>query len=294
MKNKKHDKRRKPPTPLKPHHGSKVSKPGKHHHGASKTKAANPNQNAKPIVPFSPTSTLLLVGEGDFSFTNSLLTTPHISPATILTTSTNESEQSTTEKYPHSAETIQSVRDNGHRLFFNVDVTKKYPKGIKSKLYDAIIFNFPHVGGLSTHVDRQIRANQELLLAFMKNSIPLLAAEGTVVITLFEGVPYSQWNLRDLAKSCGLECLSSFKFDGGMYAGYKHMRTIGARDREGDWKGEERGARTYIFGIIGGGGRDGGSTSKSPKKPAKKNKEGPAKKGKAIYQSSDEDDEDDE
>lgn len=42
--------------------------------------------------------------------------------------------------------------------------------------WDVICFNFPHVGGLSTDVNRQVRANQELLVGFFKSCVPLLSA----------------------------------------------------------------------------------------------------------------------
>lgn len=42
--------------------------------------------------------------------------------------------------------------------------------------WDVICFNFPHVGGLSTDVNRQVRHNQELLVAFFKACVPLLSA----------------------------------------------------------------------------------------------------------------------
>ncbi|KAJ5595794.1 hypothetical protein N7450_002252 [Penicillium hetheringtonii] len=42
--------------------------------------------------------------------------------------------------------------------------------------WDVICFNFPHVGGLSTDVNRQVRANQELLVSFFKSCVPLLSA----------------------------------------------------------------------------------------------------------------------
>jgi len=41
--------------------------------------------------------------------------------------------------------------------------------------FTKIVFNFPHVGGLSTDVNRQVRANQELLVGFFKAAIPMLA-----------------------------------------------------------------------------------------------------------------------
>lgn len=42
--------------------------------------------------------------------------------------------------------------------------------------WDVVCFNFPHVGGLSTDVNRQVRANQELLVGFFKSCVPLLSA----------------------------------------------------------------------------------------------------------------------
>lgn len=50
--------------------------------------------------------------------------------------------------------------------------TKKRPQGGP---WDVICFNFPHVGGLSTDVNRQVRANQELLVAFFKACVPLVS-----------------------------------------------------------------------------------------------------------------------
>ncbi|KAF3923949.1 hypothetical protein AA313_de0209731 [Arthrobotrys entomopaga] len=300
MKHKKHDKRRsKPSAPLKPHHHhhhhrSKITKPQ-----PQKSKPKSHTQSTKPFIPFNPlSSALLLIGEGDFSFTNSLINTPHISPSTILTTTTNESEPSTLEKYPHSEPTIATLKSSSsrHKLLFNIDVTKKYPKAITSKRYDAIIFNFPHTGGLSTHLDRQIRANQQLLLSFFKNSIPLLSDDdgdhhhsGRIIVTLFEGLPYTQWNIRELAKSCGLACTRSFKFDGSVYVGYTHMRTIGARDRQGDWKGEERGARSFIFEVA-----DKNANHKKDAKQTKKKNGKDGKNGKGKDEVSSDDDQDDE
>lgn len=135
------------------------------------------------------------------------------------------------------------------------------------------MFNFPHVGGRSTDVNRQVRANQELLLLFFKAVVPLLAVGGKrrVVVTLFEGMPYSLWNVRDLARHAGVGLVlrESRRFDAGVYRGYKHARTVGnvrarrdgeeGKEEEGDeaaattekragrWHGEEREARMYVF-----------------------------------------------
>lgn len=179
--------------------------------------------------------------------------------------------------------------------------------------WDIISFNFPHVGGLSTDVNRQVRGNQELLIAFFKACVPLLSLQGDegdnesdeddydaydyedehptsseeaesddeqqpaknirtvprtsgqIIVTLFEGEPYTLWNIKDLARHTGLAVVTSFKFPWKSYPGYSHARTLGiveSRNRRkgrnsddtssdkqetGGWKGEDREARSYVF-----------------------------------------------
>ncbi|RAL08374.1 25S rRNA (uracil2634-N3)-methyltransferase [Aspergillus homomorphus CBS 101889] len=171
--------------------------------------------------------------------------------------------------------------------------------------WDIISFNFPHVGGLSTDVNRQVRANQELLVAFFKACIPLLSLSqksiddsenfdwddwedsdselsqgdandvtdddkpirsitatgqaedqhrvgpGRILVTIFEGEPYTLWNIKDLARHAGLQVVTSFKFPWACYQDYSHARTLGEVEGKnggrGGWRGEDRDARTYVF-----------------------------------------------
>ena len=76
---------------------------------------------------------------------------------------------------------------------------------------------------------------------------PLLTPSGTIVVTLFEGEPYTLWNIRDLARHVGLSIVRSFAFQSAVYPGYAHARTLGTIEGGGGWKGEERKARSYIF-----------------------------------------------
>lgn len=87
----------------------------------------------------------------------------------------------------------------------------------------------------------------ELLVGFFKSALPLLAPAGLIVLTVFEGEPYSLWNVRDLGRHVGLKVGRSFKFQATAYPGYKHARTLGNIRDGGGWKGEDRGARTYLF-----------------------------------------------
>ena len=105
--------------------------------------------------------------------------------------------------------------------------------------WDWIVWNFPHTGGKTTDVRRQVRANQEMLVQSFENAKPLLryrqthidgakvVKEGRVLITLFERSPYTLWNVRDLARHAGYSVERSWKFDWGLWRGYRHARTIG-------------------------------------------------------------------
>lgn len=149
-----------------------------------------------------------------------------------------------------------------------------------SGAWDVICFNFPHVGGLSTDVNRQVRANQELLVGFFKSCVPLLSAApepvdsddeweddedededaseeegediqssgktvrtgpGQILVSLFESEPYTLWNIKDLARHAGLQVVTSFRFPWTSYEGYSHARTLGEVEGKNGGRGGWRG-----------------------------------------------------
>lgn len=75
---------------------------------------------------------------------------------------------------------------------------------------------------------------------------------GQIIVTLFEGEPYTLWNIKDLARHAGLRVVTSFRFPWTAYPGYSHARTLGVVQSRsghvgGGWKGEDREARSYVF-----------------------------------------------
>lgn len=99
---------------------------------------------------------------GDFSFAYSLL--KHHACSSLVATCF-DSEPSLLEKYPQAGPHVQDLVADDVSVVYGVDATKLGRadgggKEIKKGGFDKIVFNFPHVGGLTKDVNRQVRHNQ--------------------------------------------------------------------------------------------------------------------------------------
>lgn len=125
-----------------------------------------------PTIPFDPQDRILLVGEGDFSFTLSLYTHHN---CTSLIATCYDNAATLAEKYPQSGAHIRKLedapRDVGEqrdiKVLYGVDATKLGKCGaagggkvVRKGGFDRVMFNFPHVGGVTKDVNRQVRYNQ--------------------------------------------------------------------------------------------------------------------------------------
>ncbi|KAK7205535.1 hypothetical protein BZA70DRAFT_295313 [Myxozyma melibiosi] len=262
---------------------------------------------------------VLLVGEGDLSFTKALLKPPFAHPSGRITATVYDSKEDLLAKYPDTVEEnikfieestgaeaesdaedkdsesddfsdFSDFENDGEesqdksggfkdekepaKILYNVDATAlSKTKYLRKRKFDCCVFNFPHTGSGITDQDRNIRQNQELLVGFFKSVTPLLTPTGVVVVTLFEGLPYSLWNLKDIAKALDFELVRSGRFVWEAYEGYTHRRTSGMGDTTK--KFDQREARMYIFKI-----RDKNGPSKKQQQLASRNKKLERLKGK--------------
>ncbi len=141
----------------------------------------NKSRKSRKNIPFSASDRILLVGEGDFSFAASLVT--HHGCNSVLAT-TLDSEEVLLAKHPQAAAHMTAVSSfdqktdgettilgsiGGPRVLCDVDATKLARTKVVRKVgetvgWDKIVFNFPHVGGKTKDVNRQVRYNQGKIL----------------------------------------------------------------------------------------------------------------------------------
>lgn len=137
------------------------------------------SSSLKPTIPFSSGDHILLIGEGNFSFARALLNLDAdgltIDPKNICATSYDTEEECYT-KYSDAQEIVSVLRGKGVEVLFGIDAAKLHStfngKGKnkdKGRRWDKVVWNFPHAGKGITDMDRNIRANQEMFLGFLKS-----------------------------------------------------------------------------------------------------------------------------
>ena len=138
------------------------------------------------FIPFDKNETLLLVGEGDFSFAKSILIQGYIQPENLIVTSFDASVNELKLKYPHSFEdNYQYLVNLGVKIFFQIDATnliktfklskhtpwkKIMGKQWHFKYLQNIMFNFPHTGRGIKDQDRNIAEHQELIFGYFDSA----------------------------------------------------------------------------------------------------------------------------
>ncbi|KAJ2158216.1 Meiotic nuclear division protein 1 [Coemansia sp. RSA 552] len=141
-------------------------------------KPAPSKHKRKPYFPYATHHTILLVGEGNFSFARSVA--ERLESGANMVATAYDSESVARDKYSDLEDHLSVFRDLGGTVLFGVDGTALDGCSlIRGRRFSHIVFNFPHVGAGIKDQDRNIISNQELLVGFF----------GSAQAFLDEGVP---------------------------------------------------------------------------------------------------------
>eukprot|EP01063_Lacrimia_lanifica_P040431 TRINITY_DN9152_c0_g1_i1.p1 TRINITY_DN9152_c0_g1~~TRINITY_DN9152_c0_g1_i1.p1 ORF type:complete len:340 (+),score=127.51 TRINITY_DN9152_c0_g1_i1:86-1105(+) len=225
---------------------------GKQQPPGKKGKAMTKRQMRQAQQQLYPEDTrLLLVGEGDFSFTAALAKLRGHGGG-IISTSYDTSEQ-LSKKYPWVSKQLEACEEAGVVVVHGVDATALENcdaiNGTDGTL-DHIIFNFPHTGCGIKDKTRNVATNKDLLRKFFVSAKEFIPETGSIHVALKRGEPYDSWNIRALAKDAGLVLKTTFPFDPEMFPGYAHCKTAAIPD--GSTGGDNAiinkyGARIWVF-----------------------------------------------
>ncbi|KAK1399185.1 Heavy metal-associated isoprenylated plant protein [Heracleum sosnowskyi] len=187
------------------------------------------DEKQKWVNYYSSSHEILLVGEGDFSF-SSCLALSFASAPNIVATSLDSYEDVI--KSYHSAQSNLSILDKaGASHLHEVDATKmKSHSGLQARKFDRIIFNFPHAGFHGKEDDALlIVMHRSLLNGFFKNASGMLRPDGEIHVNHKTSNPYCNWKLEELAGQNSLRLIECVAFKKEDYPGYENKRGSSSR-----------------------------------------------------------------
>ncbi|KAK9673765.1 hypothetical protein RND81_12G187900 [Saponaria officinalis] len=200
-----------------------------------------PRETVKKIGPYTSKQWILLVGEGDFSFSASLAVAFGCA-SNMVATSLNP--QVFLEKhYRMFPQNKMALEVRGGVVLHGVDATNLINHVLGNIRFDRIIFNFPHAGCFGGTV-HDLRKNRELIKGFLGCAKKMLKRQGEIHITHKSNGFFRQWNIPKLGLDEGLHLIQEIEFIRSTYSGY-HTKFGFGGDKDFDCNP----SRTYMFGV---------------------------------------------
>jgi 25S rRNA (uracil2634-N3)-methyltransferase len=178
----------------------------------------------RSIKHYSNVHQILLVGEGDFSFSSALANA--FGSAENMVATSLDSREKLLQFYKSAHETLSNLERLGALILHGVDVTTMEEHHIIRKMrFHRIIYNFPHAGFCGQEYDLTvIKKHRHLLKMFFKNARTMVSEIGEIHVTHKEKDPYNKWELVKQAEECGLLLKESVHFTKEDYPGYINRR----------------------------------------------------------------------
>ncbi|KAL3643257.1 hypothetical protein CASFOL_014072 [Castilleja foliolosa] len=196
------------------------------------------------ITYYSDRHRILLVGEGDFSFSTCLARAFGWAP-NMIATSLNP-EEFLVKNYENALPNLVELGIRKCKVIHGIDATimasHKFLGGIK---FDRIIFNFPFAGFFSNlSTDAKLRRHRRLVSLFLKNAKQMVSENGEIHISHKTNGVHAEWKLESIASSHGLMLKEAVDFNLHHYPGYNTKRGFGGDDNFNCYP-----SKTYKFGL---------------------------------------------
>ncbi|GLJ08329.1 hypothetical protein SUGI_0086600 [Cryptomeria japonica] len=194
---------------------------------------------------YSSLQSILLVGEGNFSFSSALATA--FGRAQNIVATSLDRKGNVFRVYDRAYSSIRNLQRRGASVLYKVDATRLHEiEELSARKFDRIVYNPPHAGFFwgGERSEVAIKKNNELLSMFFKSATKLLSIYGEIHVTNKVGPPYREWNLEGKAEKYGLYLKKSVRFRKTDYPGYMNVRGSGAQINRNFRLGE---CRTYMF-----------------------------------------------
>ncbi|KAL0922658.1 hypothetical protein M5K25_006660 [Dendrobium thyrsiflorum] len=174
----------------------------------------------------SSSQRILLVGEGDFSF-SACLARDFGSAKNMVATSYDDKEK-LLEKHWTARNHLDELNELGCTLLHGINVKDMHEDNfLKAMRFDRIIFNFPHAGhdpALCERDEELILRHKELLHSFFSSARCLLSENGEIHVSHRDDKPYKHWDIRSSAEERGLILKEMVKFQKNDYPDYHNKR----------------------------------------------------------------------
>ncbi|GER52716.1 hypothetical protein STAS_30191 [Striga asiatica] len=175
---------------------------------------------------------ILLVGEGDFSFSRALAMA--FGSATNIVATSFDTHDTLMTNYKNAYANLAILETMGATLIHGVDATqmRTHPH-LQFLKFHRIIYNFPHAGFHGKEDNPElIQLHRNLVHGFLTNASTMLCQEGEIHITHKTTTPFNFWKIEDLALKCSLFCIGQDNFKIEDYPGYQNKRGSGPRPDE--------------------------------------------------------------
>eukprot|EP00056_Hartaetosiga_gracilis_P017430 m.7250 g.7250 ORF g.7250 m.7250 type:complete len:472 (-) comp5689_c1_seq1:147-1562(-) len=207
-----------------------------------RTKKEKDEEKRSAEVKYKASHRILVVGDGDFSFSRGLVAHLGGEGEKMIATS-YDSFATVKKKYKGATKVIKGVSKSKATVVHGIDARALHEHFPKQKdFFHRVVWNFPHSGQQRVHI------NRDLLRQFLVSAPYVLHPNGQIHITIKDGPPYNGWNIPELATGLSLVHAGTLDFNQNSFPGYAHKTTLAdAKEFDPQADGSNTRSKTLVF-----------------------------------------------